>query len=645
MIFTGCCRVFVIYCLVFVGGCHHELPEASPATNPSRITRQYTIEQFLATTHFQGSSFSPDKSKILVSSDQKGIDNAFAILVDGSGPVQLTDSQANSIQVQGYFPSDERFLYLADQDGNELDHLYVRELDGSRIDLTPGNGHQARFFGWAHDGKSLFMGTNERDNRYFDIYEVQLDGYARNMIYRDEKGYEFYEVSPDKRTIALVRTNKREDTDILLYDRRSKSMRYLTPHAGDVEYKHQAFSRDSKSIYYTSNQGSEFAYLVRKDLNSGRTDVVLRSDWDVTFARFSHQGKYIIVGINRDARTTLAILDGKTLDRLQLLPLPEGDISSVTFSRDETMMALYASTSRTPPNLYVFDFSTGIPRRLTRALNPEIDIRDLVEAKIVRFASYDGLQIPGLLYVPRTASPEKKVPALVWVHGGPGGQSRVGYNAMIQYLVNHGYAIYAINNRGSSGYGKRFFTADDRKHGQADLDDCVASKSMLVGTGYVDPARIGIIGKSYGGYMTLAAMSFRPQAFAVGVDMFGITNWIRTLQNMPPWWESLREALFTEIGHPEQDRDYLQSISPLFHAESIVHPLMVLQGANDPRVLKSESDDIVAAAQRNGTPVEYLVFEDEGHSFRKKENRVVAYRSILNFLDKYLKVGNQKIKR
>ncbi len=631
-------RFVLLACLVVLAGCHW-LGRPISTVSPSPVTKQYTIEQFLDTAQLKNSSFSPDKSKILVSNDRRGIDNAQAILVDGSGSVQLTDSKMEAIHVQSYFPHDERFIYLADQGGKELDHLYVREQDGTLTDLTPGYSHQARFFGWAHDGKSLFVGTNERDGRYFDIYEIQLHDYHRELIYKDELGYEFQEISPDKRTIAFVRTNKREDSDILIYDRRSASMRHLTSHEGDAEYKHQAFSPDGENILFTTNQNSEFAYLVQEHLYTGQRKVILQPSWDVTFAKFSHSSKYLAIGINRDAKTEVELLDGKTLNQLELPGLPEGDISSVSFSRDETMMAFYASTSITPPNLFVYDFSTEEQRRLTRALNPQIDMHDLVEAEVVRFASYDGLEIPGLLYKPHNVSPENKIPALVWVHGGPGGQSRVEYHALIQYLVNHGYAVYAINNRGSSGYGKSFFTADDRKHGQADLKDCVASKSMLVDTGYIDPDRIGIIGRSYGGYLTLAAMSFRPKEFAVGVDIFGISNWVHTLQNMPPWWETLREALFAEIGHPENDRKYLESISPFFHAERIVNPLMVLQGTNDPRVAKSESDNIVAAARANGTPVEYLIFEDEGHSFRKKENRLVAYRSILSFLNRYLKSG------
>jgi len=213
----------------------------------------------------------------------------------------------------------------------------------------------------------------------------------------------------------------------------------------------------------------------------------------------------------------------------------------------------------------------------------------------------------------------------------------VGYSGFTQFLVNHGYAVYSINNRGSSGYGKTFFMMDDRKHGEGDLDDCVWSKKFLAATGYVDPARIGIIGGSYGGYMTLAALTFRPQEFAVGVDIFGVANWVRTLQSIPPYWESQRKALYTELGDPSTDEAYLKKISPLFHASEIRKPLLVLQGANDPRVLKVESDEIVAAAKTNGVPTEYVVFDDEGHGFRKKENQNKGYRAILDFLDQHLK--------
>jgi dipeptidyl aminopeptidase/acylaminoacyl peptidase len=316
--------------------------------------------------------------------------------------------------------------------------------------------------------------------------------------------------------------------------------------------------------------------------------------------------------------------------------MPEGLVRGISIAPDDSAFAFYASDGSVPEDLYAGAFGAA-PRRLTSALNPVIRREDLVVPTVVRFKSYDGLEIPGLLYKPHQVTAGVKSPVLVNVHGGPGGQAQVGYSPLKQALVNHGYVVFDINNRGSSGYGKTFFSLDDRKHGEADLGDVVACRQMLIDTGYVDANKIGIIGGSYGGYMVLAALTMQPDAFKTGVDLFGISNWVRTLSNTPPWWGSFREALFAEMGDPKTDSDRLRRISPLFHADKIKVPLMVLQGANDPRVLQVESDDIVAAAKKNGVPVEYVVFPDEGHGFAKKENEIKGYTAVLSFLDRYLK--------
>ncbi len=194
-----------------------------------------------------------------------------------------------------------------------------------------------------------------------------------------------------------------------------------------------------------------------------------------------------------------------------------------------------------------------------------------------------------------------------------------------------------MNNRGSSGYGKSFLAADDQRHGREPLRDCVEAKDYLATLDIVDPARIGIIGGSYGGYMVLAALTLQPEAFAVGVDVFGVSNWLRTLQSIPPWWEAQRDALYQEMGDPNTQEEMLRAVSPLFHADQITKPLLVLQGANDPRVLKAESDEIVEAVRKKGGVVEYVVFDDEGHGFTKKNNQITAYEAIRKFLDTYLK--------
>lgn len=608
---------------------------SAPATAP---VPAYTIEQFLGTTNFFGSSFSPDGSKVLVSSDQSGVFNAYALPVAGGEAIQLTRS-TETVRTAGYFPHDERFLFLADQGGNELTHVYVREFDGSVRDLTPGEKVKAEFGAWAADDRSFFVITNERDPKHFDLYELAAEGYQKKLLFQNDGGYNVVGVSPDRRWIALDKPKTSVDSDIYLYDLTQKSLKHLTPHEGEASHDSGPFSPDGAWLYYRTNAGGEFQKLMRYELASGRHEPVLAPEWDVMGATFAKDGRYLAVWINNDARTEIRLFSMPAMQPVQLPQLPDAEIATVTFSPDSKKLAFYADSARSPANLHVYDLGTRELKALTRALDPSLDPNHLVDAQVVRFRARDGVIIPGLLYQPKGASARQPVPAVVWVHGGPGDQSRVGYRALIQYLVNHGYAVYAINNRGSSGYGKTFFSLDDRKHGDADLDDCVDSKKMLEATGWVDPNRIGILGGSYGGYMVLAALAYRPQEFPVGVDIFGVSNWVRTLESIPAWWESFRQVLYKELGDPAVDRDYLVKISPLFHAEKIVKPLIVLQGANDPRVLKVESDEIVAAVQKNGVPVEYVVFPDEGHGFTKKANQAKGYEAVLRFLDRHLKGG------
>jgi len=614
-------------------------PTVAPAATPVAMAAPaYTIEQFLGTTNYFGSSFSPDGSKILVSSDQSGVFNAYALPVAGGEAIQLTRS-AETVHTEGYFPHDERFLFVADQGGNELTHVYVRELDGSVRDLTPGEKVKAEFGAWAADDRSFFVITNERDPNYFDLYQISTDGYQRRQVFQNDGGYDIAGVSPDQHWLALSKTKTTVDSDLFLYDLTRKETKPLTPHEGESSHDAGPFSRDSAWFYYRTNEKGEFQQLMRYEISSGRREVVLAPEWDVSGAVFSKDGRYLAVSINRDARTEIRLFEMPGMKPVQLPELPDAEIASVTFSADGKKLAFYADSARSPANLLVYDLGTREVKPLTRALEAGIDPAHLVDAQVVRFRARDGVIIPGLLYQPKSASPAHPAPAVIWVHGGPGDQSRVGYRALIQYLVNHGYAVYAINNRGSSGYGKTFFQLDDRKHGDADLDDCVDAKKMLEATGWVDSQKIGILGGSYGGYMVLAALAFRPQEFPVGVDIFGVANWVRTLESIPSWWTSGRQAIYKEMGDPGVDHDYLVKISPLFHADKIVKPLIVLQGANDPRVLRVESDEMVAAVRKNGVPVEYVVFPDEGHGFAKKANQAKGYEAVLRFLDLHLKGG------
>ncbi|MEO8768342.1 MAG: prolyl oligopeptidase family serine peptidase [Nitrosospira sp.] len=601
--------------------------------------KRYTIEQFMATTSMLGASFSADERRILFTSNATGIFNAYTLPVGGGKPEPLTQSTVDSTFSVSFFPHDDRILFTRDRGGNENFHLFLLDSDGTEKDLTPGEKLKAQFMGWRPDGTIFFVSSNERDPKFFDLYCYDAQTYARILLYKNEEGFDLGAISRDGRWIALNRANTTSDSDIYLFDVAKQEVKHLTPHQDAISFRAETFDPASQRLFFLTNEGSEFKRLRIYDLITGVIQDHESAEWDVIYTYFSRDGRFRITGINQDGSIVIRVVEcGGGEEKPVTLPtLPEGEIRDVIFSAGSTRMAFYVNGDRSPDNLFVYDFETGQLQQLTQSLSKEIDPSDLVDAQVVRFRSFDGMVIPSIYYKPHEASALNKVPAIVYVHGGPGGQTMRGYNAQIQYLVNHGYAVLGINNRGSSGYGKTFFTAANRKHGREPLWDCVEAKTYLASLGYIDYERIGIMGGSYGGYMTLAALAFRPEAFKVGVDIFGVSNWLRTLESIPPYWESVRKAIYDEIGDPVKDIDILVATSPLFHAREIRKPLIVIQGANDPRVIKAESDEIVAAVKKQNIPVEYVVFSDEGHSFTKKKNQIEANRRILEFLDKYLK--------
>ena len=598
--------------------------------------KQYTIEQFMNTISIGGSSFSFDESKILFSSNESGIYNLYEISIEGGEQIQLTNREETSYAIS-YFPSDDRVLLRSDKGGNEINHIYLRDEEGIISDLIPFDSARVNFLGWSYDRESFFFSSNKRDARFDDYFEMNLASMEYEMIYENLEGYNISTISNDKNLFAFTKTITTTNNNMYLYNRETKELKLLSEHEGEITYRPVDFSSDGKELYFLTDKNSEFTYLAKIDLETEKIEKIYDAGWDIMYAYHSYNGKYRVIGINCDSKTVIKIFDTASGEEIELPKFDNLNISSVNISQSENYMGFYASSSISSSNLYILNLETNEYKQLTNTLNPEINPDDLVTSKVVRYKSFDGLEIPAVLYIPHQASEKNKVPALVHVHGGPGGQARVGYRSTIQYLVNHGYAIIDVNNRGSSGYGKTFYSLDDRKHGDHDLKDCIYAKTFLEETGVVDPDKIGIMGGSYGGYMVAAAMTFTPEEFEVGVNIFGVTNWLRTLKSIPAWWEDFRNALYKEMGNPYEDSVYLYNISPLFHADKIQKPFMVLQGANDPRVLQVESDEIVEKARANGVPVEYVIFEDEGHGFRKKDNQIESNKKILEFLDKYLK--------
>lgn len=598
--------------------------------------KTYTIEQMMDNESVFGGSYSNDNSKLLVSSNRSGIYNMYTVPVTGGELLPVTASDSASIFAISYFPKDDRMLFRMDNNGDEIYHIFLRDSTGTHKDLTPYAGARASFYGWAEDDESFFFTSNKRDKRYMDLYEMDLASMNSKLVYQNDGGFNIGGISDDQKYLPLGKAINTNDSDLFVYNLTDKSITKINAQQGSNSS--EDFSPDGKYLYYTTDDGSEFSYLKRFNLETHSSEKVMEREWDISGSYFTENGKYQVTYINEDAKNVIEVMDVASGKNIELPSFANSSITNVGFSEDEKHMRFYAGGSHTPSNLYYYSLETKEQKQLTNVLNDEIDGSHMVSATVIRFKSFDGVEVPAIYYKPHQATTTNKVPALVWVHGGPGGQSRQNFSSLIQYMVNHGYAVLAVNNRGSSGYGKTFYQMDDLNHGDKDLKDCVEGKNWLTNQPEIDAEKIGIIGGSYGGYMTMAALTYTPEEFAVGVNLFGVTNWIRTLRSIPPWWESFKDALYKELGDPNTaDSVRLRKISPLFHTDKVTKPLIVLQGAQDPRVLQVESDEIVAGVRKNGVPVEYVLFEDEGHGFVKKENQIKAYSKILEFLDVHLK--------
>lgn len=616
---------------------------AAPAA-AARAPVRYTAAQFYDTTTFRmaypgAKPFSKDGSTLLIGSDASGVYNVYAQPVGGGAPRPLTNSTTSAAFPISYFPDDDRMLFIQDGGGDELTHIYVRAPDGTVRDLTPGEKLKADFLAWADDGKSFYVISNARDEKAFDVVAIDATTYAQRIVFQNSGDVFPTAISPDGRWLGIEKQITSANSDIYLLDLSAPGAppKLVTPHEGNVSHGIYDFTPDSRTLTYATDEHGEFSQAWNLDLASGRKTPLIQADWDVMYVGYSPSGRFRVSALNADAKTAITILDTRTGRPLALRGVPDGDVGGVRWSKDERQVAFTVASDTSPTDIFVADLATGQARRLTTALNPAINEADLVEATVIRYAGEGGVQIPAILYRPRGASAANPAPAIVLVHGGPGGQSRRGYSAQVQHLVNHGYAVLAVNNRGSSGYGKTFFHMDDRRHGEADLRDVVAGGQWLKDQDWVADDQVAVMGGSYGGYMTAAALAFHPDAFAAGINIFGVTNWVRTLDSIPAWWGAQRAALFDEMGDPATDGERHRRISPLFHAGNIRKPMLVVQGANDPRVLKIESDEIVAAVKANGVPVEYLVFPDEGHGFQRRDNRISAQEAYLKFLDRYVR--------
>lgn len=591
----------------------------------------YSIKDFLEVKSAGGSSFSPDGTRVAYLSNATGTSQVFLVPTEGGEPEQLTDFQ-DSVSFVRFSPTEDVLIFGKAEGGNEQTQFYLLNLSTREItDITAKPEVRHDFGAWSPDGKNICFASNERNGKDFDVYVMDIATLEKRCVF-DEGGWCAAEGFSPRCTYVVARKKySNANTDLYLCNLETGDVDHITPHDGNVFYAGTLWLPDESSFFLIQDQDREFTGLARYSLVERKFQHVLTPDWDVESATIDRNGKNIAITINEDGYKRMEIYDTETF-KARSYHLPVGSMYQTRFSESGLHIVFSLGNPRRTSDVWILTLEAGESRQLTyshQGVPPEA----MVEPESIRFMSFDGLSVPAFVYRPKKIKQGTKVPVVINIHGGPEGQYQPMYQPVMQYLVHNGYAVIAPNVRGSSGYGKSYMALDDVEKRLDSVKDIVALRDHLAGMPDMDIAKIALYGGSYGGFMVLACMAFYPQLWAAGVDIVGIVNFVTFLENTATYRRALREA---EYGSLENDRELLEKISPIHSIEKIEAPLLLIHGANDPRVPLSEAEQVVARLKEVGRHVELLVYPDEGHGIVKLQNKLNAYPKAVEFLNNAL---------
>lgn len=601
--------------------------------------KEISVEDFMKNPGNFGYELSPDGNYITFSSAWENRSNVFVKKMnDDSEPVRVSNSKDRD--VAGFYWKDNNLLYVKDKGGDENFHIYSTTFnDSEEKDLTPYPNVTVGILSGLQGVKDeILIMMNKEDATVFDVYKLNVKTGETTHVAKNPGNITSWLADRNGNVRIAVASDGVEGTILYRDSEKDEFKPFIEMEAGD-EVMPLAFSKDNQYIYATSNKGRDKVEVVKYDLK-GNEEVIMSNDQvDVSGVLYSAEHDKLLYGAYITDKPHYQFFDEnfeKLFRKIQSkLNVHESELGINDYNKEMTKFIVSVSSDTVYGKYYYYDSTTDELTELA-TLSPWLNPNELAEMHPISYKSRDGLTINGYLTLPKNKE-AKDLPLIVNPHGGPWARDMWGFNPEVQLLANRGYAVLQVNFRSSTGYGKEFLQAGNKQWGLKIQDDITDGVQWAIDQGIADPDRIGIYGASFGGYATLAGITYTPDLYAAAVDYVGVSNIFTLLNTIPPYWETMRNMFYERVGHPEKDKELLTAVSPVFHADKIKTLLFVAQGANDPRVNKAESDQIVEALRARGVDVEYMLKDNEGHGFANEENRIEFYNAMVKFFDSHLK--------
>lgn len=613
-------------------------PEMATAAPAPKIS----VQDFFKNSEKRTFRLSPNGEYIAYLAPYKDRMNIHVRKFDSDEVTRVTSAEDRDLS--GYFwANNNRLVYVRDKGGNENFHLFAVNKDGSNEkDLTPFDGVRAQIIDDLEDNQDeMIVGLNKRIPQVFDPYRLNINTGEMELLYENPGNITGWQTDHDGKLRLAYVTNGVDNTIIYRENENEKFKEVITTNFKET-LAPQFFDFDNGNVVYAlSNLGRDKTAVVKYDLKENKELEELFQDTEVDVDGISYSSKRKVL---TEIDYTRAKLNRKFLDKtteniyksLEKQLGADNEYYITSSNKDEDTFLVYVGNDKTRGSYYFYDAKTDTTKHLAD-LSPWINSDHMAAMKPIKYTSRDGMTINGYLTLPVGIKAEK-LPVIVNPHGGPWARDNWGFNPEVQFLANRGYAVLQMNFRGSTGYGRAFWESSFKKWGQEMQNDITDGVQWLIKEGIADPDRIAIYGGSYGGYATLAGITNTPDLYAAAVDYVGVSNLFTFMETIPPYWEPYKKMIYEMVGDPHtKDSIMMRENSPVFHVDKIKASLFIAQGANDPRVVQAESDQMVDALRKNGITVEYMLKEDEGHGFRNQENRFDFYNSMIDFLDKNMR--------